>query len=101
MGYLHDAVLTPFVMTVVGRFIPRDTACDAGGLLDPKDALSCLFRRGTPPGHWVHMGCQIGRVPAPRSFNALEWVMVFVGGCELVSSALRFGVVRVAACRQI
>ena len=24
-------------------------ACDAGGLLDPKNALSCLFRRGTPP----------------------------------------------------
>ena len=36
-------------MTVVGGFTPRDTACDAGGLLDPKDALSCLFRRGTPP----------------------------------------------------
>ena len=45
----HDAVLVPFVMTVVGGFTPRDTACDAGGLLDPKNALSCLFRRGTPP----------------------------------------------------
>ena len=38
----------PFIMTVVGGFTPRDTACNAGGLLDPKDALSCLFRRGTP-----------------------------------------------------
>ena len=45
----RNAVLVPFMMTVVGGFTPRDTACDAGGLLDPKDALSCLFRRGTPP----------------------------------------------------
>ena len=45
----HGAVLVPFIMTVVGGFTPRDPTYDAGGLLDPKDALSCLFRRGSPP----------------------------------------------------
>ena len=48
----HHVVLVPFIMTDVSGFTPRDTACDAGGLLDPIDALSCLdlFHRGTPPG---------------------------------------------------
>ena len=36
-------------MTVVGGFTPRDPTYDAGGLLGPKNALSCLFRRGSPP----------------------------------------------------
>ena len=41
-------MLIPFIVTCVGGFTPRDPTFDAGGLLDPKDSLSCLFRRGTP-----------------------------------------------------
>ena len=43
------AVLVPFIVTCVGGFTPRDTTYDGGGILDPKDSLSCLFRQDPPP----------------------------------------------------
>ena len=39
------------------------TTFDAGGILDPKDALSCLFRRGTPDMSAAHLISQSKKVP--------------------------------------
>ena len=40
---------TAVTCIIIGGFTPRHPTFDAGGLLDPKDSLRCLFHRGTPP----------------------------------------------------
>ena len=48
VGAVRVLVLVPCIVTCVGGFTPRDTTYDAGGILDPKDSLSCLFRQDPP-----------------------------------------------------
>ena len=49
VGAVRVLVLVPCIVTCVGGFTPRDTTYDGGGILDPKDSLSCLFRQDPPP----------------------------------------------------